>query len=183
MADSPNRSECGIGAGDVARLLMQHRTALYGFIYACVRNHEDTEDILQIVSVAVTESIAQLRHEEGFVPWAREIARRRILAWRRTSHREIACDPELVRALADASERVEQELPASEHRAALMACLETLPGESRKLIVMRYDKNCGNIAALAERFGRTVQSVYAQLKRIKVALRDCVSRRLALENS
>ena len=46
---------------------------------------------------------------------------------------------------------------------------------------MRYERETGNIAQLAEQFGRTVQSVYAQLKRIKVALRECVSRRLALE--
>ena len=43
--------------GQITRLLMQHRTALYGYIYACVRNHADAEDILQNVSVAVTESI------------------------------------------------------------------------------------------------------------------------------
>jgi RNA polymerase sigma-70 factor (ECF subfamily) len=183
MADTPTSSDGGIGAGEVARLLMKHRTALYGFIFACIRNHADTEDVLQNVSVAVTESIAQLRDESGFLPWAREIARRRILAWRRTAKRESACDPELVRALAEASERVERDLPASDHRAALMACLEMLPGESRKLIVMRYDKSFGNIASLADRFGRSVQSVYAQLKRIKIALRECVSRRLALENS
>ena len=64
----------------VARLLMQHRTSLYGYIFACVRNHEDTEDILQNVSVAVVESVSQLKDEAGFLPWAREIARRRVLA-------------------------------------------------------------------------------------------------------
>jgi RNA polymerase sigma-70 factor (ECF subfamily) len=170
-----------IGQGQMARLLMQHRTALYGFIFACVRNHDDTEDILQIVSVAVTEAIGQLKDEAGFLPWAREIARRRVLAHRRNARRELACDPEVVRALADASERMELEQPASAHRAALTACLESLPNESRRLITLRYDRTAGNVAALAERFGRSVQSVYAQLKRIKMALRECVTRRLALE--
>src|SRR5436189_2749167 len=135
----PNPVDRAIPQGQVARLLMQHRTSLYGFIFACVRNHADTEDILQNVSVAVTESITQLKDEAGFLPWAREIARRRVLAHRRTARRELPCDPELVRALADASDRVELEEPASVHRAALMACLESLPGESRKLIAMRYD--------------------------------------------
>jgi RNA polymerase sigma-70 factor (ECF subfamily) len=180
MAEAFPRHDGVIRHGEVARLLMQHRTALYGFIYACVRNHTDTEDILQNVSVAVTESIGQLQQESGFLPWAREIARRRILAHRRAAKRELACDPEVVRALAEAADRVEQEQPASAHRAALMACLETLPGESRKLIAMRYDGVSGNAARLAEHFGRSVQSIYAQLKRIKMALRECVGRRLAL---
>src|SRR5207253_2947207 len=146
---TPGTPDGPIGAGQVARLLMQHSTALYGFIYACVRNNDDTEDILQNVSVAVTESIAQLRDEGGFLPWAREIARRRILAYRRTVRREMACDPEVVRALAEAADRIEREEPASAHRTALMACLESLPPDSRRLITMRYDQQTGNVATLA----------------------------------
>ncbi len=45
---------------------------------------------------------------------------------------------------------------------------------------MRYDGSA-DAQELAARFGRTVQSVYAQIKRIKTALRECVARRLALE--
>src|SRR6266851_4147008 len=162
MANSPGIADGTLRQSQVARLLIQHRTALYGFIYACVRNHDDTEDILQNVSVAVTESISQLKDESGFLPWAREIARRRVLAHRRTARRELVFDPELVRALAEASDRVEQDEPASIHRAALMACLENLPGESRKLITMRYDGSSGNVSKLASHFGRSVQSIYAQ---------------------
>src|SRR5262245_39520929 len=125
--------------GEVARLLMQHRAALYGYIFACVRNHADAEDILQNVCVAVTESFEQLTSEGGFLPWAREITRRRILAHRRTAQRETPLDPDLVRQLAEAADRVEQEEPASEQWAALTACLEGLPPASRLLIASRYD--------------------------------------------
>lgn len=169
--------------GQVTRLLIQHRTALYGYIFACVRNHDDAEDIFQNVSVAITESIARLTDEAGFLPWAREIARRRILAHFRTARRERPVDPELVRRLAEAADRVEQARPASTQRAALMACLEGLPAESRRLIVMRYDGSVASAEELAARFGRSVQSIYAQVKRIKAALRECVERRLALEGS
>ena len=81
-----------VNQGQIARLLMQHRTVLYGYIFACVRNHADAEDILQNVSVAVMESIDQLRDESGFLPWSREIARRRILAHKRQAQRERALD-------------------------------------------------------------------------------------------
>jgi RNA polymerase sigma-70 factor (ECF subfamily) len=166
---------------EITRLLMQHRTALYGYIFACVRNHDAAEDILQNVSVAVTESIDQLKNETGFFPWAREIARRRILAYRRSSRREQPCDPELVQRLAEASDRVEQARSGSSHQAALRECLEGLPPQSRRLIVMRYDGSVDRIEDLAIQFGRSVQGIYAQLKRIKAALRECVERRLALE--
>src|SRR5215470_12468227 len=124
----------GVRQGQVARLLMQHRATLYGYIFACVRNHADAEDILQNVSVAAAESIDRLTCEDGFLPWAREIARRRVLAHRRASRREQPCDPELVRCLAEAAERVEEARPASVQQAALMACLERLPPRSRRLI-------------------------------------------------
>ena len=165
--------------GQIARLLMQHRTALYGYIFACVRNHADAEDVLQNVSVAVMESIDQLRDEAGFLPWAREIARRRVLAHKRLAQRERALDPALVLSLAEAADRVEKREPASDQRTALMTCLEGLPAASRKLIAQRYSGV--DASRLAERFGRTVQAIYAQIKRIKLALRACVERRLALE--
>jgi RNA polymerase sigma-70 factor len=173
-------SEAGQQA-EAARLLMQHRTALYGYIYACVRSHADAEDILQTVSVAVIQSFDQLQDVAGFLPWAREIARRRILAHRRISRREQALDPELVQCLAEAAESLEKVQPASAHHAALLACLESLPPETRRLITLRYDEKTGGAEELAARFGRSVQAIYAQIKRTKVALRACVERRLALE--
>ncbi|HXG12574.1 MAG TPA: sigma-70 family RNA polymerase sigma factor [Gemmataceae bacterium] len=165
----------------IARLLMQHRTALYGYILACVRHHADAEDILQEVSAAVTQSIDQLHDERGFLPWAREIARRRILAHLRKSRREHPADPELVRRLAEAAERVEQSGFSSEYQAALKACLEALPGQSRQLILMHYDGSSVRVGELARHFRRSVQAIYAQIKRIKMALRSCVQRRLAKE--
>jgi RNA polymerase sigma-70 factor (ECF subfamily) len=174
-------TEQALGQGQIARLLMHHRTALYGYIFACVRNHADAEDILQTVSVAVTESIQQLMDEKGFLPWAREIARRRVLAHRRLARREQPLDPELLTRLAEAAERVEQQRPTSDQRAALLACLEALPTQSRRLIAMRYDGSVSGMSELARKFGRSIQGIYAQVKRIKVALRECVERRLALE--
>ena len=170
-----------VGRGQVARLLMQHRTALYGYIFACVRNHADSEDILQNVSVAVTESIDRLQDESGFLPWAREIARRRVLAHRRTSQREQPLDPELLTRLAEAADRVEAVSSSSDQRSALLSCLEELPPKSRHLIAMRYDGSVGGYQQLAAKVGRTVQAVYAQVKRIKAALRECVARRMTLE--
>jgi len=160
---------------------MQHRTALYGYIFACVRNHDDAEDIFQNVAVAIAETITRLSDEAGFLPWAREIARRRILAHRRSTRREQPFDPEVLQRLAEAADRVERAQPASKLRAALTACLETLPPHSRQLILTRYGDAASSAEELALAFGHSVQSVYAQVKRIKAALRDCVERRLAVE--
>ena len=103
------------------------------------------------------------------------------MAHRRAARREQPCDPELVRCLAKAADRVEERKPASVQQAALMACLEKLPPASRRLIVQRYDGSVEGIDQLAPQFGRSVQGLYAQIKRIEQALRECVQRRLAAE--
>ncbi len=169
-----------LGQGQVVKLLMQHRTPIYGYIFACVRNHDDAEDILQMVSAAVAESIQQLADEAEFLPWAREIARRRILAHRRRTGRELVLDPELVQRLADAAALVEKDRDPSAHRIALLACLETLTPEYRQIIALRYEGSC-DANDLAATTGRSLQAVYALVKRIKQILRACVERRLRAE--
>jgi len=165
----------------IAKLLMQHRTALYSYILACVRSHADAEDILQNVSVAAIESMGELREESGFLPWAREIARRRMLAHFRRLKRELPVDPEVAARLAEAADRLERARPASAHRTALLACLERLPDENRQVIAMRYDGSVSGVADLAGKINRSVAATYSLIKRIKKVLRECVNHRLSVE--
>ena len=166
----------------VAELLRQHHAALYAYALACVRSHHDAEDVLQDVAVVVTASADKLADEAGFLPWAREIVRRCALAHGRKARREPTLDPELLQRLAEAADRVERARPTPTQQELLHACLDGLPAESRRLILMRYDGSAAGAEDLARRLGRTVQAVYAQLKRIKAALRECVERRLARED-
>ncbi len=76
--------------GPMLRRVLQHRTALYAYIFACVRKHSEADDILQDVFVAAVESIDQIKDEAGVLPWLREIARRRILAHGVAERRTIA---------------------------------------------------------------------------------------------
>lgn len=170
-----------LSQGEAARLLTRFHSALYAYIFACVRSHHDAEDILQNVSVVVMESLEDLRDESGFLPWSREIARRSSLAYCRKARRERTLDPDLVRSLAEAADALEQIEPSSVHGEALMACLERLPTRSRRLMTLRYAGSFVDTEELARRVGQSVQSVYAQVKRIKTALRNCVERRLAAE--
>lgn len=162
------------------RMLMQHRTALYTYILACVRDRHEAEDILQDVSVAVLESIRQLAEDAGFLPWAREIARRRVLAHFRQAGREKSLEPGLIRSLADAAQRLEQQRPANAYREALTACLDDLPSGSRRILATRYGDG-GSLDGLAKALRRSVQGLYTSIKRLKATLRACVERRLATE--
>jgi RNA polymerase sigma-70 factor (ECF subfamily) len=165
----------------MVRLLMQHRTALYGYIFACVRNHDDAEDILQEVSLAVTEAFDKLRDDDGFLPWSREIARRQVLTHIRKSNRTTIVEPEIVEVLAEASARVSERDDADRRNQVLLDCLESLPPKSREIIQMRYDGSVAGVPELAEKIERTVSATYGVLKRVRQTLRDCVDRKLAME--
>jgi len=160
------------------RLLMNYRGALYSYIYACVCNHADAEDLLQDVSVAVVESFSQLTSEEGFLPWAREIARRRILAHARKMKKERSMDPQVISALAEASERVTRRHPVSRRRDALLECLGKLPASSCDLLLRYYGSSVARVEEIEARFGKRMSAIYAEVHRMRSLLRDCVSRRI-----
>ena len=167
----------------ITRLLLEHRSALIAYILAAVRNYTDADDIFQETSLAIATSFSQLRDPKGFLPWAREIARRRILAHARQKKRLLLVDDELLSKLSEASGRIndrEQKRKDSQ-RNILHSCLEQLPTESRRMIAMRYDTSSPPVEMIAKQFGRSVQGTYALLKRIRFVLRDCVENKLLEE--
>ncbi|MEM7143644.1 MAG: sigma-70 family RNA polymerase sigma factor [Verrucomicrobiota bacterium] len=174
--DEPSVS---IGVPEVAQLLIEHRAALLGYLLSCVRHFADAEDLFQDVSLAAIQSAGDLRTREGFLPWAREIARRRVLAHFRKSKRMAPIDPELATRLAETAAEIDVAREVPERIEALRACLDALPLESRKLIALRYEDHRRPVEKIAEKFGRSVQATYAILKRSRLLLRDCVDQKLS----
>jgi DNA-directed RNA polymerase specialized sigma24 family protein len=162
---------------ELARLLVQHRPGLYGYILACARDHEDATQIWQKVTAAVTEGNGAPPSEPGFLSWAREIARKQVLSHVPLQPHKRPVDPVLAQRLAEAAVRVEAMRPASQYREALLSCLENLPARSRLLLAMRHDNSVAGIGDLAARLGRTVPAALAMIKQVKQLLRECVERR------
>lgn len=166
----------------VTQLLVQYQGALYAYLYACVRNPTDADDLFQEVSMAVVESFSQLQTEEGFFPWAREIASRRVLAFYRKSKKEQPVSPQVISALSDAAHHVEQRQPLSQRQERLQECLERLPRRSRELIARYYNTSGESGTRVARQFGQNVNAVYAKIHRIRTILRDCIAQRLQQES-
>ena len=63
-------------------------------------------------------------------------------------------------------------------RVAMAECVSGLKGDARRVIEARYcqDLSCEVIATQIE---RSVQAIYAILKRVRVSLATCVNERLA----
>ncbi|MGH7143109.1 MAG: sigma-70 family RNA polymerase sigma factor [Planctomycetota bacterium] len=166
----------------VIALLMKHRLEIYAFLRAAVGNHHDAEDLLQEVSLAVSRDYQQFRPGTLFPAWLRQIARNRILDYRRKSGRRAALlRPEVLASLDAAAQAVETERPTSARRDALHECLHDLDGVARKVMALRYEANLA-VARIAATVQKTPVATYAIIKRTRQILRDCVDRRLAAQS-
>ncbi|WP_197527386.1 sigma-70 family RNA polymerase sigma factor [Pirellulimonas nuda] len=164
---------------DVLRLLIEHRNSLFGFIFAAVRDHDAAEEVLQEVSVAVCESSGSFQVGTNFGAWAREIARRRVLAyWRQRDARPALLSDELLQNVSDGFRRVEEQSAPIEQRKALRTCLAKLEPTLRQLIEQRYAKRI-SLGDLAVQMGRKQETVRKSLYRARMALRKCIEFRLA----
>ncbi|MEM1297423.1 MAG: sigma-70 family RNA polymerase sigma factor [Verrucomicrobiota bacterium] len=180
MEKQPSANQSGaFDAPEIAQLLIEHRATLLGYLLSCVRHQADAEDLFQDVSLAATRSATSLRDREGFLPWAREIARRRVLAHYRKSKRLTPIDPELATRLAETAAEMDKSAQVPARMEALRDCLDSLPSESRKLIALRYEDHQRRVETIAEQFGRSVQATYAILKRSRRILRDCVNAKMS----
>jgi RNA polymerase sigma-70 factor, ECF subfamily len=163
----------------IAKLLLRHRTALYAYIFACVRHHSDAEEILQEVAVTVVAAFEKLAKEEEFLPWAREIARRHVLSFFRRSSRPLVYDSDLVGLLSEAARDNLDQDEGTRRTTALRDCLENMPPKSQEIMRMRYDGSVSSVEEIAQHIGRTMAATYGILKRLRLNLRTCIERKLA----
>lgn len=173
----PSRDNAVIG-----RLIVQHRTALFAYLLASVRDHNDAEELFQEVAAAVITSFDKLRDEAEFLPWAREIARRQVLSFFRRSSRPMTYSTELVDLLASTDVEGSGGEAANRRTEALHECLDRLPRRSQEVIQMRYNGGVSRVDEIATKIGRSMAATYGILKRIRLALRSCLETKLASED-
>jgi DNA-directed RNA polymerase specialized sigma24 family protein len=161
----------------LARLLAGHEVGLYGYVFACVRNHEDTRRILQAVAQAMAQERSSPTSDHGFLGWARQIARAKMVAMTPVDGTLRPLDPVLVQQLSDAANRVDALRNPAEYQGALLSCVEQLPPRSRLLLALWYDDSVRSVEALAKRLGCDEPAAAAMLRQVKTIVRDCVERR------
>ena len=152
------------------------------FVRTLVRDRRDFEDISQSVVLVLWRKFDQYDPDRPFGAWARGIAAKEVLAMRRREGRQpIAFSPDVVATILDSFERrTSAGTDVSDRLDALDHCLDTLPGDSRQLIDLRYSDSLSihDVAAQAERSEASTQKA---ISRIRQKLADCIHRRLSNE--
>ncbi len=158
-------------------LMTRHQRQVFAYIYALVPNRYDAEDLLQETCVVICEKFNEFEEGTDFVAWACQIAYWRIrYARQKFARSKVIFDQDIVDALAQTAGTMADEL--DDRHVALANCLQRLPARDRELLLVRYEPGSG-VEEAARRSGRTLQTAYKALARLRKLLMDCVTAKLA----
>jgi len=162
---------------EFVRLLSGVQRKLFLFVFTLVPNVVEAEEIVQSTSVVLWQKFSQFRKGEDFLRWACGVARNEVLKHRaRASRQEATFSNEFMEQLAETTVPLMEAV--DERRQALQRCLEELQPHHRRLLAQRYQEGIST-EEIAKNQGKTADAVRRMLHRIRLAIYDCVQKKLA----
>ena len=158
------------------KVFVKHEPDLRAYARALLPEWDAVDETMQEASVVMWRKIGQLRSEDDFLPWAKVVLRFEALKTRRKHARDrhVFSDA-LIEMLAE--EGLGQADPFAARQNALEECLDELSASNRELVMVPYLVDSA-VTEIAERSGRTVNSLYKLLGRLRFRLRQCVEGKL-----
>ncbi|MEM6279237.1 MAG: sigma-70 family RNA polymerase sigma factor [Verrucomicrobiota bacterium] len=159
---------------DFDSLFSEHELAFRVYAKVLLPSWDAVDEVMQSASLVMWNKVEDLDSASGFLPWGKVVVRYTALKYLRTQSREkLVFDPDLIEFLAE--ESGEEDLEEIEgRRAALANCLDALGKECRELVLSPY-RGHGYLTEMAKASGRTRNSLYKQIRRIRAKLEQCVT--------
>lgn len=146
------------------------------FLLATVYDSAAVDDVLQNVAMTVVRRFDQYESGTDFAAWVITIARNKVMDYNKAQRRDRHLfDAQLYDRLGQVAVQVASELDCR-HRA-LRECIAKMPENQRTLLDMRYRDQL-SVQAIAESRRARPNTITVALRRIRVALRGCIERRL-----
>jgi RNA polymerase sigma-70 factor, ECF subfamily len=160
---------------EFVRLFSEHQRELFKFIFLLVPSHATAEDILQETSVVLWRKFGEFRSGTDFFRWAAQVARYKVRDFRKEASRDRHrfWTDDVIESLVET--RLADNEPIIQQRALLAECMRKLAATDRELIRQCFGGRF-TIKAVAERFGRPVNTVYKAMNRIRKTLMECVEK-------
>jgi RNA polymerase sigma-70 factor, ECF subfamily len=161
-----------------SELVARYHSQLYAYIFAVVKNREDTDDIFQSVCLVLWQKFALFRPGSSFFAWARQTAKLMICNYLRHKRSVSARTSEdLLDALGETVATVQGD-EVELHMAALRWCRKKLNTADEELLRLRYVEELA-IGEVADRMQRLQPSICRSLNRIRRWLFECIQTELA----
>ena len=176
----PNKPARQLSEGEFMRLFVKHEPALRAFARSMLPDWTLVDDALQEASVTMWEKLGQLRDEEGFLPWAKVILRFKCLSLVAALRRQrYVLSDAVLELIADEATAMEAE-DFAEIRRALTPCLAQFSQAHQELLLAPYAGE-GRVKELANECGKSVNSLYKLLGRLREKLGTCIRGQLGPE--
>jgi RNA polymerase sigma-70 factor (ECF subfamily) len=164
------------------RLFLQNERRLYAYVLALLPNRADADDVLQEASLVMWDKFDAERPPADFAAWGCRIAYFKVLDFCKKRQRSRARFSQAMLArIAETAAEQAATLQLDERREALAGCIEKLSPRERDLLARRFTEGA-SVGSIAASIGRSADSVYKALAKVRLALFDCVTRRLAAED-
>lgn len=162
-----------LNKSDFEALFESHELAFRVYAKVMLPSWDAVDEVMQSASLVMWNKMEDLDSASGFLPWGKVVVRFTALKYLRNQSRDkLVFDPELIEFLAEEPEEdLAEELEG--RRVALSQCLEALGKECRELVLSPYQGH-GYLTELAAASGRTRNSLYKQIRRIRAKLEQCV---------
>ena len=160
-----------------AEQLRQNQARLHGYLYSLMRDVHDADDLLQQTILILWNKFDSFDDSRSFFAWACGIARGEVSNFLRSrARRRLVFSDDVNLALAEAHEAVIED-DLEDRRIALQGCMQKLRDVDREFVQACYAESDG-VQRVADREGRSTQSVYNSMRRIRRALFECIERSL-----
>ena len=161
------------------RLFGSCRHNVYATILSLLPHTSDAEEVLQETTFVLWSKFNEFQADGDFSRWACGIAYNQARRFRRdVSRAGVQFSEALMERIAVIREENLELLEA--RRRVLADCLQKLSVRDRELID-HYQTVGISVKQIAERLGRPVNTAYKALKRIRLALFECVDETLLTE--
>jgi len=185
IADLPLLPDAGRKPFVFTQHWTQHQPVIRAYLASFLGNCVAVDDALQEVAVVVWQKGPVEADATSFLRYSLACARRIALAAcrRRGDPRLELLSPEAAAMLADQVVfQEEQETERPDHlMLALRRCMESIKPEHRELLESRYSgESRDELDRISKRSGKSMDSIYKTLERLRERLRACVERRLTV---
>ncbi|MFC1672172.1 sigma-70 family RNA polymerase sigma factor, partial [Planctomycetota bacterium] len=161
----------------VLRSALEHRSALFSYIMAVVRDPDEAEELFQDVYLIICNKWDTFTLGTDLKAWVWGITRLEIK--KRVQKLARRPRPRTLDLFADVLSRTEGPDRWEQEKDALEHCLNASPDRARKAMISYYiDGRRTN--AVAEKLGVSVAALYKLLSRTRDMLADCIRERLTV---
>lgn len=158
---------------DLVRL---HTNRMLGYLDALLLSRDDAEDLFQETCIVLWQKFDDFESGTNFLAWALRVADHKVMNFRTTQSRRAMFTASLRDSLiVEIANRKADD--AVDSLGALASCMERLTQGDRKMVTLCYAEGVP-VPQVADKLGRSPESVYHSLRRIRNGLLGCIHREL-----